>query len=285
MSKKILLPTDFSKNAWNALEYAIELYKDIECDFYLLNIFIAESSLLEELISEDRYNKLYDLAENKSKGNLVKLIQRLSLRDNNPLHRFHTISKFKYDNFLNRLKSVVDSNDIELIIMGTRGASIDRDRAYGTNTITIMEKLRNCTVLAIPSIVAFKEPKEIVFTTRFEFPFKKRELKYLIEVANISKAIVRILYINNNEELDETQIRYKKQLEECLKGITYKFHNISSGNLSEAIKYFVESRESDIITFINRKQVFLDSIFNRSMAKKLGYHSKIPVLAMHDWKN
>lgn len=284
MRKKILLPTDFSKNAWNAVEYAIKLYKDVECDFYLLNIFKAESSLWEEVVHEDRHNKLFDIAENESKEGLEKLIKRLSIPHSNTLHKFYPISKFKYDNFFNALKSVVDSNDFELVIMGTRGASIDRDRAYGTNTIAIMEKLRSCTVLAIPSVVTYQEPKEIVFTTQFEFSFKKREIEHLIEVSKISKATIRILYIGDKEELNETQIGYKKKLEKHLSGITYKFHYIKRDNVTEAIKYFIESRESDMVAFINRKQAFFDLIFNRTMVKKLGYHSKIPVLAMHDWK-
>jgi len=41
MKRKILLPTDFSKNAWNAMTYAIELYKDEVCEFYILNTFNA----------------------------------------------------------------------------------------------------------------------------------------------------------------------------------------------------------------------------------------------------
>ena len=37
--KKILLPTDFSDNAWNAIEYALKLFKDEVCTFYLLNTY------------------------------------------------------------------------------------------------------------------------------------------------------------------------------------------------------------------------------------------------------
>ena len=34
----ILVPTDFSKNAWNAIEYALEYFKDSSCNFYLLHV-------------------------------------------------------------------------------------------------------------------------------------------------------------------------------------------------------------------------------------------------------
>ncbi|MEJ2113114.1 MAG: universal stress protein [Flavobacteriaceae bacterium] len=47
MRRKILLPTDFSKNAWHAINYALELYKDENCDFYILNAFSATSNWIK----------------------------------------------------------------------------------------------------------------------------------------------------------------------------------------------------------------------------------------------
>ena len=47
MRKKILLPTDFSKNAWNAILYALELYKNETCEFYIVNIFSAKDYQFE----------------------------------------------------------------------------------------------------------------------------------------------------------------------------------------------------------------------------------------------
>ncbi|WP_370003018.1 universal stress protein, partial [Winogradskyella sp.] len=34
----ILIPTDFSDNAWNAIEYAVEFFKNSSCNFYLLHV-------------------------------------------------------------------------------------------------------------------------------------------------------------------------------------------------------------------------------------------------------
>lgn len=37
--KRILLPTDFSNNAWNAISYAAQLFKNEACTFYLLHTY------------------------------------------------------------------------------------------------------------------------------------------------------------------------------------------------------------------------------------------------------
>lgn len=83
------------------------------------------------MLSEDKYDKLSNLVENESKQGLEKLIHPLGFHDTNSLHKFHSISKFKYDSFLDVIKSVDNEKGIKLIIMATRGASIDK--AYGSN--------------------------------------------------------------------------------------------------------------------------------------------------------
>ena len=51
MKYNILLPTDFSKNAWHAIKYALELYKHNYCNFYILNVFSASSNIIDSLLS------------------------------------------------------------------------------------------------------------------------------------------------------------------------------------------------------------------------------------------
>ncbi|WP_341220224.1 universal stress protein [Polaribacter atrinae] len=37
--KNILLPTDFSDNSWNAIQYAVQLFKDEKCNFFIMNTY------------------------------------------------------------------------------------------------------------------------------------------------------------------------------------------------------------------------------------------------------
>jgi len=65
--KKIILPTDFSENAFNTVSYALNLYKEEECAFYLLNIFthFTYHDELEEFNAGQTDRK----DENDSRGN------------------------------------------------------------------------------------------------------------------------------------------------------------------------------------------------------------------------
>ncbi len=283
MKKKILLPTDFSKNAWNAICYAIELYKNEECDFYLLNVFQASGYTVESMMAPTIGDKIYEEASEISKIGLAKTVERLSFRDDYPRHKFFTISQ--YNTLLEAVKDVVEKKDIEMIIMGTKGTTNAKDIIYGSNTVLIMEKERNCPVMAIPDGIIYKEPKEIVFPTSYRTHFKRRELQYLIELAQISNAAIRVLHIAQEDELDDEQINNKKLLEEYFDGLKYSFHTLHNVDVKGGLNSFAESRGSDMITFINKKHSFFGSILSKPMVKSLGHHANIPVLALHDLRN
>ncbi|TPN87468.1 universal stress protein [Aquimarina algicola] len=283
MKKKILLPTDFSRNAWNAISYAVELYKNEACDFYVLNAFNATGYALESMMVPEPGEKLYEEAREKSENGLGKIMERLTFRDESPNHQFFMISQF--NGLLDAIKDIVDKQDIEMIIMGTKGTTDARDVIFGSNTVMVMEKSRNCPVLAIPEDATYKTLNEIVFPTDYKMNFKRRELQTLLDVAKITKAEVRVLYASDGDPLDEEQQSNKNLLDEYFGGLTHTYHALYNIEPQSAVRCFVESRDSDMIAFFNRKHSFFGSIFSRPMVKSLGRYAKVPVLALHDLRS
>ena len=168
--------------------------------------------------------------------------------------------------------------------MGTQGATNAVEKFLGSNTVMVMDNVRYCPVMAIPSEVNFTKPKEIVFPTSYNTHYKRRELKQLIDITTITNAAIRILHIENETEknLTETQNNNKELLKEYFEGLNYSFHVIYQVELEVALDCFVQSRNSDMIAFVNKKHGFLDSIFTSHLVQELGYKSTVPVLTMHD---
>ena len=281
MRKKILLPTDFSENAENAIKYAIELYKNEECDFHILNVFhtsgFATDNIMVPEVAEIAYKSVKETSEKGLKETLEKF-QEESLSN----HDFFTISNF--NSLLHSIDEIVEKENIDLIVMGTQGATNAADIIFGSNTVMVMEEERDCPVLAIPKDVNFKKPKEIVFPTSYNTHYKRRELEHLIKLAFNNKAAIRVLHVEKKKEhqLAPLQKINKELLEEYFEGLDYSFHLIYNVEVKTALDCFVQSRDSDMIAFINKKHGFIDSIFTRHLVQELGYKSKVPVLTMHD---
>jgi len=284
MKKKILLATDFSKNAWNAIVYALELYKETECDFYILNSFTATEYLTDSLMVPEPGQDAYEDAKAESEDGLTEVSRMITFREeNNSKHNFTCISKF--DNLLKAINEIVEEKDIELVVMGTKGETNSFSLLFGSNAVDVMEKIRNCPVLVIPEEADSVYPKEIVFPTNYKTHIKRHELNHLVEIVKISKASIKILHIAEGKELDEQQINNQKLLQEYFEEIDYSFHLLSHMERSSAINCFVESRESDMIVFINKKHTFFGSIFSQPLVKNITYHTKVPVLVLHDLRN
>jgi nucleotide-binding universal stress UspA family protein len=283
MRKKLLLPTDFSKNAWEAISYALELYKREPCDFYILNVYDYRSYAVDNIVIPQPKNAYTDAVKEESLKGLEKILHKLSFRDESLDHTFITISK--QDGLISAIKEIVELKDIDLVVMGTKGDTDADNVAFGSNTVMVMEKQRSCPVLAIPPGTIYQDPSEIVFPTSFKTHFKKRELRFLTDIAKITNAPIRVLHVGDLSELSEIQKNYKELLTEYLDGLEYSFHTLEKNDIGEALAMFVQSRDSGMIAFINKKHTFFGSIFSRPLVKDLGIHSKIPVLALHDLRN
>jgi nucleotide-binding universal stress UspA family protein len=283
MKKKILIPTDFSKNAWNAITYAADLFKDQECSFYLLNSYSSTRHSRADLMAVDPRELSFQNEKIKSQDGLDKISEMLDLREQNINHTYTVLSVL--DDPLNAIKEAVEKLDIGLIVMGTKGVSNYDHRLFGTHTITIMEKMRNCPTLGIPMGASAVGLKEIVFPTSFRTHYKHRELIHLVDLAKSQNANICVLHVTESEKLEEEQQYNKTLLADCLEGTSFSFHLMGGADPAAGIKSFVESRNSDMVAFINSKHSFITNLLTTPLVKELGMFSKVPLLVMHDLRN
>ncbi len=279
MDKRILIPTDFSKNALNAIRYALELYKKQQCEFYFLNVFRVDYYTTDTLFVPEPGSPLYEAAKAKSEEGFSKLLDTLELHHDNSKHTYHTISS--YNLLSEAIKQTIADKDVDLLIMGTQGATGAKGVIFGSNTVNAMEIIRECPVLAVPENVSFSTPKEIVFPTDYKSSFKRRELSYLIEIAKMHHTSIRVLYVAKNRDLNDKQENNKELLDDILESVEHSFHILSEKDVSKGITSFVESRDSDMIAFINHKHFFFGNVFSKPLIKEIGYDATTPILALH----
>lgn len=282
MKKKILLPTDFSICAWNAISYAIELFKDETCDFYLFNTFIAGKYVRDRYAIPESGDPHYEASKIKSEEDLMKAISEIkAVFGENSKHTFKYKSQMNF--VLEGVQNMVEKLDIDMVIIGTKGISNAFEVIYGTNAVDIMESVRRCPVLAVPDEASPKLPSRIVFPTDFIIPIQKREMSYLTNVAKKADGLVSFLHVTKAENaLDANQKNNKQLIEEYFEGLNYEFVTIDSNSLHDTLNDFIEEKKIDLIAFINQKHHFMGSILSRPLVKKLGYNSEIPVMALHD---
>ena len=90
--KRIVLPTDFSNNSWNAIAYALMVFKDVPCDFFLLNSYQVGASGLSTKMAGANDTRLYNLIKEQSERELNRELKKIQDMDKNPEHKFITRS-------------------------------------------------------------------------------------------------------------------------------------------------------------------------------------------------
>lgn len=283
--KNILIPIDFSLNARNALIYALRLFDNEECTFYLLHAFQLDHYTKHSLTLPDPESPTYEQVKEESEESLEKLIDGIEGETDCSNYHFEIIAS--YNSVLEAVKQFVEKKDISLIVMGTKGETNASNILFGSNAVNIMEKIQQCPILVVPkdSVFLKETKKEIVVATNFQSSYKYKEIQSLLSIAQNIKAVVRILHILENGKLTPEQEAHKEVLKDYLNGIEYTFHTLTHTKVADGIQSFIEGRGIEMLALTHKKQNFLNSIFSRSLLKEIGYKPQIPVFVMHDLNN
>ena len=276
--RTILIPTDFSKNAFHAIQYALELYKCERCICYFLHAYADEVygpfNDGDNLVTTAQQN-IKQVADRQ----LEELIQKVSTIPPNPRHTYKAISAF--DALVDAINDVVNEKNIDLVIMGTQGKTDDRHITFGSHTVQVFKYVQ-CPVLAIPYGAEFRPPKRILFPTDYMLPYKRRELKLLNELCRDFKSEVHCLHISDYEKLSYRQRDNKSFLTESLPDAYLYFERTKEGKKSEAIKNYHDTHDMDFLVMVNSRHSYLEDLLYRSTVDEIGLTTKIPFLVMQN---
>lgn len=274
MENKILLPTDFSDNSWSAIVYALKLYQDEVCIFYLLNAIDMEvstmSNLSNKMLKKMRENALRELLE------LKDMTEKSNANEN---HSFEII--ISSEDLNSAIDSAVNKYEIDLIIMGTKGAiGIDKF-LFGTNTVHLVNNMLSCPVLIVPDEFDFVEPKQIAFSTDFNRFYSEKELKPILRLADLYNAKIRIVHINVEESLDDLQKYNLTVLKSYLQNNDYSLHWMPDyDNKANEIKDFITELDVNLLAMVNYRHSVIEKLIKEPVIKKIGFQPLVPFLVI-----
>ena len=279
--KNILLPTDFSVNSWNAIEYALKFFKNCKCHFYLLHVNRV-SALVE---SDDPYLPTQEVIEelyvNPAKKQLHQILKRISKEfPNNDNHRFYALTEHNF--FIESLRKHVQERKIDMIVMGTKGASGLQKFIIGSNAGDVITKVP-CSTLVVPENAKFKGIKEMAFPTDFALTYNIQTLQPISEILENYHAQLSIVHISKRgEDLNEGQKKNKELFEDYFSEDKHNFYFLTNEKLEEAIQCFVQSRKIDMIAMVAKNLNYFQRILFLPTVEEISYHTDVPFLVLHE---
>lgn len=275
--KKILVPTDFSDYAGEALAYAVELCKNTGGgEITLLNAYPITS------ISPYVYDQLIkSIRKDVSESTLKKLTDEWNkvkkrLKPGNDIKvRFKAIEGKIVESIIEAAKK--EKSDI--IVMGTKGAGKIKRILFGSIASQVIEKA-HCPVLAIPKFAKYKKISSILYVT----DCKHHELYNIVdlfEIAKVYNSSVHIVYITDKfktvgkKELD----KFKNDVLKLCNIKKLHFEYVRSNDTEDAVEVYIQLKKVSLIALTTKRKSLFKKVFNKGLARELSFHTKIPLLA------
>lgn len=277
--KNILIPTDFSENSWNAITYGLDYLKNINCNFYLLHVTLFTYPINGDAPIGSSL-EIEETLLNNAEAELKKIVTKIKALYANKKHTFHIISSYNF--FIEAVKELIKEKNIDLIVMGTKGASGLTEIIIGSNTADLITQVK-CPVLIVPENAVFKTLKEIAFPTDYNIYYNPDILIEIIDLAKRNVAAIQIVHVaKKGEELTSFQQENKELLNNIFAHEQHNFYVITNKKVAKGIQCFVESRNVDMIVMIAKNINLFQRILFKPTVEDISYHTKIPFLVLHE---
>lgn len=275
--KQVLLLTDFSKNSKNAINYALQLFEKQTCVFYVLNTQKTSRYTTSDLISNSN-SSVYDSLVKKPKQKLDKYVKTLETKFQNESYLFESI--VDYDSLPEAINQIIQIKKIELIVMGTNGATGAKEVVFGSNTLQVIRKV-DCTTLAIPEGFNFRKPKNILLPLDMTDSLSSRGFLKLHKFVKKHKSNLHILRINPKNETSKEEKKDLENIDNLLKNKSHTYHKISNVPIHFTVDSYLQTNNIDLVALLVQKESAFERFFGGSSTKKISQDLKVPLLIFH----
>ncbi len=269
--KTILVPTDFSKAARNAAEYAVNIAKDINAKVILFHIYHVPISVSEVPVMIITPAELHLDAETLLKKEAVYLRKKTGVE-------VKCIAKMglAVDEILEEAKNAT------LIIMGMKGANRLSEVLMGSITTATLRKAKT-PVLVIPEKATYKKPEKIVFACDYD---PKTDVHTLDALKGLMKTFGSKIFVVNvkkkKESIPVEEAVARIKVESKLNDVEHVYYFPEKEDLVEAINEFVEDKQADMVAIIPHRYNLMERLFHKSISKEMAFHTHVPLLALPD---
>ncbi|WP_318312800.1 universal stress protein [Flagellimonas crocea] len=264
---QILVPTDFSNNAYNALYYAAKLFRDKECSFHIVHVCSREEG-------PDGQE-----AQSVSKKELDALVHRLN-RDVGR-NKKHIIKKVSLCSPMAKgVAGYALENKVDLAIIGNKGKEEKEHILFGNNAMQLVREITCCPVLIVPLEIDFKKIDKMAFATNFAKPIAEESINTIQFFCYLMDSIVVPMSIMENNK-DNDAVKNKTDFLKAIgeRGAKEVILPVFKGKANTILE-FVELWNIDMLCMIYYPHHFFLEFIGNGIIKELNTKLEVPFLIL-----
>ncbi len=272
--KTIIVATDYSADASNAVEYAAALCQQMNARLILFNSFVIPPHAANSLLPSSAFQHLIDM----NKG-VLKSISGLLARS----FSIEVLYESNISDIKEELDILVKKYDAGMVIMGMSGNSMEQ-KLFGNTTISVM-KHASYPVMAIPRKMSFKGIKKIVFACDYTCAFIETTLTTLKSIFEDLHAQVEVFFVQSTpltqvETDNPASLSHPGELDHLVNDDHVEFKTTRGIHIIKSIRDEVRASEADLLVMVPQKYKFWDSILHVSRTVSMASQSEVPLLSV-----
>ena len=274
--KRIVVPTDFSASATSAMNYAIEMAKEIGAAVHLYHVYqvpVAVSDVPVVIVSVEELKK-------NAEEQLEYLKKGLEhITSDKPVT---VTTEATMGNTVDELEELCKRMHPFMVVMGSRGSTGMERILFGSTTLTAIKHL-TCPVIVVPPGTNYKGIKKVGFACDFRKVIETTPTHYIQELVQLFGASLHVLNVDyDNKHFKPETPEESLFLHTLLKDLNPEYHFIEEKDIEDGINKFAEENNLDLVITIPKKHKLLDSLFRKSSTRQLVFESHIPVMCIHE---
>lgn len=269
MIKRILVPTDFSDVAANALQYALAFARYVEAtQIDVLHVFTPQTA---------------------SDGAVIPPVAELMDTRRAQLDRFLKLAKGEENIQIEGGLEVGLAADVvceqsaeyDMVIMGAYGEADVLENIFGSISTAVAQHA-HCPVLLIPDQAEFKELRHILYASN-DLSLSRRAVLQLINFNELFRARIHFVHINegDDEERGNREHLFASLFSTPEPEFAFDIEEMAADSVTEGLHEYMRDKPIDLSVMVTRNRGFWANFFHTSQTKKMALEPTVPLMVFH----
>jgi len=266
-NKTILVPTDFTDRANNALDQAIHL---------------AEKTTSKLVIYHFYHRPIVDRDADCA---LAELEEKIEFKFQNLLRVLPDLKHVPYEfkkvigTTVEKITGRVNTGGVDMLVMATKGAK-GLNEIWGTKTAKIVKMIQK-PVFVIPDNTSLKNLNKVALACDYSLKTNYDALTTLTDLAEYLDFSIDVVTLNREEKtMTKTEHKHRNQMIELMGNVKASFNFTQHPHIDKGIMAYAKENDIDAVVILSKNYSFIESLFHESLTDKMVFNSPIPLMVI-----
>lgn len=267
--KTIIVSTDYSSTANNALKFGGNLAQAFNANLVLFNVYHPSAHTSNSLITPAEIDHIMKNNEER----LEKLTYKTARR-----YQINVSYVVKTGDTVGQLVESAAAVEADLIVMGV-DSNLMEYKLFGNTTTAAIRRLKT-PIFVVPNDVQFKGIKKILYACEYTYLRHDNQLDLLKEITRKFNAALQVFHVKTKKQIPVAVDEEIGAVNVIMEDVDHTFSFVDNPSVHDGIIQGVEEWEPDLLVMVPHKTGFWESLLKGSNTREMAIRTRVPLLVL-----